>query len=85
MRAPTRLTPRLTGECRAAQRGSKFDADSQRALTQWLPLRGMPASLAGSRRSRAISNNRDLRISAIAPQSRGCTQMRTYCGSNDCR
>jgi hypothetical protein len=43
----------------------------------------MPVALGRSRRSRAISNNRDLRISAIAPQSRGCTQMRTCCGSND--
>jgi len=44
----------------------------------------MPVALGRLRRSRAISNNRDLRISAIAPQSRGCTHMRTCCGSNDC-
>jgi hypothetical protein len=38
--------------------------------------------LGGSRRSRAISNNRDLSISAIAPQSRGDAELLRE--SDDC-
>jgi hypothetical protein len=44
----------------------------------------MPVPLGGSPEP-GLSNNRDLRISAIAPQSRGCTQMRGCCGKQRLR